>query len=84
MYIAIRIWYYYVMFFILAQWKFLYCIDRFDHIKANKSKLINKRFYLWIDSSTCIFTTGDDSLESLDISRTGSGKKLNVLQTWLV
>ena len=26
----------------LAQLKFLYCIDRFDHIKANKSKLINK------------------------------------------
>jgi hypothetical protein len=25
----------------LAQWKFLYCIDRFDDIKANKSKLIN-------------------------------------------
>ena len=27
---------------VLAQLKFLYCIDRFDHIKANKSKLINK------------------------------------------
>jgi hypothetical protein len=28
----------------LAQWKFSYYIDRFDHIKANKSKLINKKF----------------------------------------
>jgi hypothetical protein len=24
---------------------FLYCIDRFDHIKANKSKLINNDYY---------------------------------------
>jgi hypothetical protein len=31
-----------LVFAVLAQWKFLYCIDRFDHIKANKSKLINK------------------------------------------
>ena len=30
-----------LVFAVLAQWKFLYCIDRFDHIKANKSKLIN-------------------------------------------
>jgi hypothetical protein len=30
-----------LVFAILAQWKFLYCMDRFDHIKANKSKLIN-------------------------------------------
>jgi hypothetical protein len=29
----------------LAQRKFLYCIERFDHIKANKSKLINKCNY---------------------------------------
>jgi hypothetical protein len=25
-------------------WKFLYCIDRFDHIKSNKSNLINNIF----------------------------------------
>ena len=25
-----------LVFAVLAQWKFLYCIDRFDHIKANK------------------------------------------------
>ena len=31
-----------LVFAVLAQWNFLYCIDRFDHIKANKSKLINK------------------------------------------
>ena len=31
-----------LVFAVLAQCKFLYCIDRFDHIKANKSKLINK------------------------------------------
>jgi hypothetical protein len=30
---------------VLAQWKFLYYIDRFDHIKANKSKLINNVCY---------------------------------------
>jgi hypothetical protein len=34
-----------LVFAVLAQWKFLYCIDRFDHIKANKSKLINKMCY---------------------------------------
>ena len=34
-----------LVFAVLAQWKFLYCIDRFDHIKANKSKLINKSCY---------------------------------------
>jgi hypothetical protein len=34
-----------LVFAILAQCKFLYCIDRFDHIKANKSKLINNRCY---------------------------------------
>ena len=33
------------VFAILPQWKFLYCMDRFDHIKANKSKLIKKMFY---------------------------------------
>ena len=32
-----------LVFAVLALWKFLYCIDRFDHIKANKSKLINKK-----------------------------------------
>ena len=32
-------------FFVLAQCKLLYCIDRFDHIKANKSKLINNVIY---------------------------------------
>ena len=31
-----------LVFVVLAQWKFLYCIDRFDNIKANKSRLINK------------------------------------------
>jgi hypothetical protein len=30
-----------LVFVVLAQRNFLYCIDRFDHIKANKSKLIN-------------------------------------------
>ena len=30
-----------LVFAVLAQCKFLYCIDRFDDIKANKSKLIN-------------------------------------------
>jgi hypothetical protein len=34
-----------LIFAILAQWTFLYCIDRFDHIKANKSKLINNHNY---------------------------------------
>ena len=34
-----------LVFAVLAQCKFLYCIDRFDHIKANKSKLINNTFY---------------------------------------
>ena len=34
-----------LVFAVLAQWKFLNCIDRFDHIKANKSKLINKGWY---------------------------------------
>jgi hypothetical protein len=34
-----------IVFAVLAQWKFLYCIDRFDHIKANKSKLINNVSY---------------------------------------
>ena len=29
--------------------KVLYCIDRFDHVKANKSNLINKYFYLRAD-----------------------------------
>ena len=36
-----------LVFAVLAQWKFLYCIDRFDHIKANKSKLINKSEYCY-------------------------------------
>jgi len=36
-----------LVFAVLAQWKFLYCIDRFDHIKANKSKLINKIQYTY-------------------------------------
>jgi hypothetical protein len=36
----------------LAQWKFLYCIDRFDHIKANKLKLINNFEYYY--SEFCI------------------------------
>ena len=35
-------------FAVLARWKFLYYIDRFDHIKANKSKLINNKIY-WYD-----------------------------------
>jgi hypothetical protein len=30
-----------LVFVVLAQWKCLYCIDRFDNIKANKSRLIN-------------------------------------------
>jgi hypothetical protein len=30
-----------LVFAVLAQWKFLYWIDKFDHIKANKLKLIN-------------------------------------------
>ena len=30
-----------LVFVVLAQWKFVYCIDRFDDIKANKSWLIN-------------------------------------------
>jgi len=34
-----------LVFAILAQWKFLYCIDTFDHIKANKSKFINNISY---------------------------------------
>jgi hypothetical protein len=34
----------------LAQWKFLYCIDRFDNIKANKSRLITAG-----QSITCVF-----------------------------
>ena len=34
-----------LVFAVLAQWKCLYCIDRFDHIKANKLKLINNSFY---------------------------------------
>ena len=34
-----------LVFALLAQSKFLYCIDRFDHIKANKSKLINNLQY---------------------------------------
>jgi hypothetical protein len=34
-----------LVFAVLTQWKFLYCIDRFDHIKANKSKLINNNSY---------------------------------------
>jgi hypothetical protein len=38
-----------LVFSVLAQWKFLYCIDRFDHIKANKSKLINNTLY-WHDN----------------------------------
>jgi hypothetical protein len=38
-----------LVFVVLAQWKFLYCIGRFDNIKANKSRLIN---YLYID---CIY-----------------------------
>jgi hypothetical protein len=30
-----------LVFVVLAQWKFVYGIDRFDNIKANKSRLIN-------------------------------------------
>jgi hypothetical protein len=37
-----------LVFPVLAQWKFLYCIDRFDHIKANKTKLINKCKYFMV------------------------------------
>jgi hypothetical protein len=38
-----------LVFAVLPQWKFLYCIDRFDHIKANKSKLINNNLLIqWI------------------------------------
>ena len=39
-------------FAVLAQWKFLYCIDRFDHIKANKLKLINNEYLIvWYANS---------------------------------
>ena len=34
-----------LFFAVLTQWKFLYCIDRFDHIKATKSRLINNHQY---------------------------------------
>jgi hypothetical protein len=34
-----------LVFAVLAQWKFLYYIDGFDHIQANKSKLINNVVY---------------------------------------
>jgi hypothetical protein len=34
-----------LVFAVLDQWTFLYCIDKFDHIKANKLKLINNVFY---------------------------------------
>jgi hypothetical protein len=46
-----------LFFAVLAQWKFLYCIDRFDHIKANKSKLINNIFYciVWMLEGTSDF-----------------------------
>ena len=37
---------YWTVFVVLTQWKFLYCIDRFDNIKANKSRLINNSLYL--------------------------------------
>ena len=38
-----------LVFVVLAQWKFLYYIDRFDNIKANKSRLINNILYfLWL------------------------------------
>jgi hypothetical protein len=33
---------------VLAQCKFLYCIDRFVHIKSNKSKLINNVYYIYV------------------------------------
>ena len=37
---------FWLIFAVLAQWKFLYYIDRFDHIKVNKSKLINNEHYM--------------------------------------
>ena len=37
-----------LVFVVLAQWKLLYCIDRFKNIKANKSRLINKYIYTLI------------------------------------
>jgi hypothetical protein len=37
-----------LVFAVFAQWKFLYYIDRFDHIKINKSKLINKVCYIYL------------------------------------
>ena len=44
-----------LVFGVLAQCKFLYCIDRFDHIKANKSKLINNVSHIYICLS-CTFS----------------------------
>ena len=38
-----------LVFVVLAQWKFIYLIDIFDHIKANKSKLINNVSYYCIN-----------------------------------
>ena len=37
---------FWLVFAVLAQWKFLYYIDRFDHIKVNKSKLIDNEHYM--------------------------------------
>jgi hypothetical protein len=44
-----------LVFAVLAQCKFLYCIGRSDHIKANKSKLINNDSYIIV---TCRYLFG--------------------------
>ena len=44
-----------LVFAVLEQWKFLHYIDRFDHIKANKSKLINNYCYEHIFTAMNIY-----------------------------
>ena len=46
-----------LVFAILVQCKFLYCIDRFGHIKAIKSKLINNIGYFFSLSERGLFRT---------------------------
>jgi hypothetical protein len=64
-----------LVFPVLAQWKFLYCIDRFDHIKANKSKLINNLFYNLLQFLTFVLywfpTKNLDRSWTIGIGQTG-------------
>ena len=54
-----------LVFVVLAHWKFLYCIDKFDNIKANISRFINNKFYSTILVFVFLFRKNDVNCNSV-------------------